>query len=224
MALHATVAESGVKTRLVLFGPPGAGKGTQARLLARRFGLRHISTGNLLREAIRKQTPLGIEAGATMREGHLVPDAIVRDLAEEALASRNNDRFMLDGYPRTLQQAQWLTAYLEAKEKPLAAVVFFKLADDKVIDRLSKRRVHRKTGENYHLDHKPPIGIDPALLMQRRDDEPHAIQERLYVYKQQTSPVEEYYRRRGVLIEVDADGSIDEIHTRTVRELRAGAA
>lgn len=224
MALHATAAESGVKTRLVLFGPPGAGKGTQARLLAKRFGLRHISTGNLLREAIRKQTPLGIEAGATMGEGHLVPDAIVRDLAEEALASQNDDRFMLDGYPRTLQQARWLTAYLEVKEKPLAAVIFFRLPDDKVIDRLTKRRVHRETGENFHLDHKPPVGIDPTQLMQRRDDEPNAIQERLSVYKQQTSPVEDYYRRRGVLIEVDADGSIDEIHTRTVSKLQADTA
>lgn len=224
MVLHTIVSEPGANTRLVLFGPPGAGKGTQASLLAKRFGLRHISTGNLLREAIRKQTPLGIEAGATMGEGHLVPDAIVRDLAEEALASRNDDRFMLDGYPRTLQQAQWLTAYLEAKEKPLAAVVFFRLTDDKVIDRLTKRRVHRETGESYHLDHKPPDGIDPALLMQRRDDEPEAIQERLSVYKQQTSPVEGYYRRRGVLIEVDADGPIDEIHARTVSKLQAEAA
>ena len=167
--------------RIALFGPPGAGKGTQARLLVERHGLCHISTGNILRAAIKKQTPVGLEAKKYIDAGQLVPDAVVRELAEEAIAEQEYRLFILDGYPRTVQQAEWLTEFLDAHDTALDAVVSFTLPDDAVIDRLSKRRMHKETGENYHLDHKPPPpDVDPVLIIQRRDDQPEAIRERLH--------------------------------------------
>ena len=213
-----------VSMRIALFGPPGAGKGTQAKLLVERHGLCHISTGNILRAAIKEKTPVGLEAKMYIDAGQLVPDAVVRVLAEDAIAGQDFNRFILDGYPRTEQQARWLTAFLDAHNRPLDAVLFFTLPDDAVIDRLSKRRVHKETGENYHLDHKPPPPeVDPALIIQRRDDQPEAIRERLQVYKDQTQPVEVYYRRQGVLIEVDAVGEVEVIYERIESVLKVNA-
>ena len=210
--------------RIALFGPPGAGKGTQARLLVDRHGLCHISTGNILRAAIKKQTPVGLEAKKYIDAGQLVPDAVVRDLAEDAMAEQGYNFFILDGYPRTVQQAQWLTAFLKAHDTALDAVIFFTLPDDVIIDRLSKRRMHKETGENYHLDHKPPPpDVDPALIIQRPDDQPEAIRERLRVYKDQTQPVEDYYRRHGLLLEVDAVGDFERVYERIERVLRVDA-
>ena len=143
--------------RIALFGPPGAGKGTQARLLVERYRLRHISTGVIIRAAMKAETPAGLEAKKYVNQGQLVPDAVVRKLAEDAIAAQGYDDFVLDGYPRTVQQAQWLTAFLAAHGRSLDAVIFFVLADDGIVDRLSKRRVHAETGENYHLDHKPGL-------------------------------------------------------------------
>lgn len=201
--------------RIALFGPPGAGKGTQAGRLVERHGLTHISTGEIIRSAIKAETPVGLDARRYVRAGQLVPDEIVRRLAEAALAAIGCDDFVLDGYPRTEQQAQWLSEYLQAHDCELDAVVFFRLADDLIVERLSKRRVNKKTGENYHLDHKPPPpGLDPALVVQRADDQPEAIRRRLVVYEQETAPVEAYYRRRGLLREIDADGDFDTVFER----------
>ena len=201
-----------VKTRIALFGPPGAGKGSQAELLVERCGFRHISTGIILRAAIRNFTRTGREARKYMDAGRLAPDGVVRDLAESAIAEAGFDRFVLDGYPRTLQQARWLRAFLS--ETPLSAVIFLTLSEDNIIDRLSKRRVHKETRENYHLDHKPPPDMDPGLIIQRPDDQPDAIRERLRVYQEQTKPVEAYYRGVDLLYEVDALGSFEEVYAR----------
>lgn len=201
--------------RIALFGPPGAGKGTQAKLLVDRYALCHISTGNILRAAMKAGTPVGLEARAYYDAGQLVPDAVVRKLAEDAIAAQGYDQFILDGYPRTVQQAEWLTTFLDAHHTPLDAVLSFMLPDEAIIDRLSKRRVHKETGENYHLDHKPPPpDIDPALIMQRLDDQPEAIRKRIQVYKEQTQPVEAYYRRKGALIEIDAVGHFEAVYER----------
>lgn len=207
--------------RIALFGPPGAGKGTQASLLAERWGLRHISTGNLLREAIRSETPIGQKAAHYVRAGQLVPDELVRELAEEAIADAGYDDFVLDGYPRTVQQATWLTDFLRRHAGPLHAVLVFRIPDGVIVDRLSKRRIHKETGENFHLDHKPPPpDVDPDLIIQRRDDRPEAIQRRLEVYREETQPVEAYYRERGQLIEVDAVGDFTDVHQRIVDILK----
>lgn len=201
--------------RIALFGPPGAGKGTQAKLLVDRYDLCHISTGNILRAAMKAETPVGLEAKKYYDKGQLVPDAVVRKLAEDAIAAQRYDDFILDGYPRTLQQAQWLTAFLDAHNEPLDAVVFFILPDDVIVERLSKRRVHKETGENFHLDYKPPPpDVDPALIIQRPDDEPEAIRKRIQVYKDETQPVEDFYRRQSMLVEVDAVGSFETVYER----------
>ena len=193
--------------RIALFGPPGAGKGTQAQRLVERYGLAHVSTGEIIRAAITAETPVGLEAQKYVKNGQLVPDEVVRRLAEAALAALGCDDFILDGYPRTVQQAEWLTEFLQAHDHPLDAVIFFRLPDDLVVDRLSKRRVNKKTGENYHLDHKPPPDdVDPALIIQRADDRPEAIRQRLVVYERETAPVEDYYRQQGLLTEIDAHG------------------
>lgn len=208
--------------RIALFGPPGAGKGTQASLLAERWELRHVSTGQLLRDAIRGDTPIGQKAAHYVRAGQLVPDALVRELAEEAIAEAGYDDFVLDGYPRTVQQAIWLTDFLRRHAEPLHAVLSFQIPDAVIVDRLSKRRVHKETGENYHLDHKPPPpDVDPELIIQRRDDRPDAIQRRLEVYREETQPVEAYYRERSQLIEVDAVGDFEDVHRRIVDILEA---
>ncbi len=208
--------------RIALFGPPGAGKGTQATLLAERHGLCHISTGNILRAAIKAGTPVGLEAKKYIDAGQLVPDEVVRTLAEDAIIAEDCDQYILDGYPRTVQQAEWLNTFLVARNTPLCAVIFFVLPDEVIIDRLSKRRVHKETGENYHLDHKPPPpDIDPSLIIQRPDDQPDAIRKRIQVYKIETQPVEDYYRRQGALVEVDAVGGFEEIAARIEEVLKA---
>ncbi len=211
--------------RIAVFGPPGAGKGTQARLLAERRGYRHISTGDLLRQAIQAGTEIGEKAVGFVDAGRLVPDALVRALADEAIAAAGYDDFILDGYPRTVQQAEWLTAFLEAHGEPLDAVLFFRLRDEVVVDRLSKRRVHKVTGENYHTEHRPPPpDVDPDLIMQRPDDLPEAIRRRLQVYHDETHPVEAYYRKRGKLTDVDAQGSFDDVFERIVAVLEQRSA
>lgn len=210
--------------RIALFGPPGAGKGTQARLLVERFGLRHISTGVIIRAAMKAETPVGLEARKYVNQGRLVPDAVVRKLAEDAVAAQGYNDFVLDGYPRTVQQAQWLTSFLTAHGYSLDAVIFFVVPDDVIIDRLSKRRVHAETGENYHLDHKPPPpDVDPALIVLRPDDEPEAIRARIRVYQEETQPVELYYRRQGELVEVDAVGHFEAVHQRIAAVLKTYA-
>lgn len=201
--------------RIALFGPPGAGKGTQAKKLSQRYGLSHISTGEILRSAIRRETPVGLEAKKFMTAGKLVPDDVVRKLAEDAIAEQGYDRFVLDGYPRTVQQAEWLSDFLAAHAEPLDAVIFFVIPDEVIVNRLSKRRMNKATGENYHLDHKPPpADVDPSLIIQRSDDTPEAIIKRIQVYEHETQPVEAYYRERGQLVEVDGVGDFETVYQR----------
>jgi len=209
--------------RIALFGPPGAGKGTQARLLVEKYGLCHISTGEIIRTAIKAGTPVGREAEQYVSKGKLVPDAVVRKLAEDKIAAQGYDNFILDGYPRTVQQAQWLTAFLGRQAAPLDAVLFFVLPEDVIVDRLSKRRIHKETGENFHLDHKPPPNIDPSLIIQRHDDHPSAIRQRVQVYKAETQPVEVYFRQQGLLVEIDAVGDFGSVFRRIERVLKTHA-
>lgn len=198
--------------RISLFGPPGAGKGTQAQLLVERHNLCHISTGEIIRAAMEADTPIGQEAKKYVNDGRLLPDHLVRQLAEEAIAAQECDKFVLDGYPRTVQQAEWLTEFLERHKRPLDAVIFFVVPVDVIVDRLSKRRIHKVTHENYHLDHKPPPpDVDPELIIQRPDDQPEAILERIRVYRELTQPVKDYYRIQGKLVKIDAVGSFEEI-------------
>ncbi|WP_103026548.1 adenylate kinase [Salinibacter altiplanensis] len=208
--------------RLIIFGPPGAGKGTQAGLLETRHGITQISTGDILRDAMAQETDLGKKAKSYIDAGELVPDALVRDLAEQAIADEGHDDFVLDGYPRTDQQAEWLTAFLESNDTPLDAVLSMEVPDDVLVRRLSRRRVHEETGETYHLDHDPPPDdVDADLIVQRSDDEPETIQNRLDVYREETEPLAAYYEERGLLVSVDGTGEIEEVFGRVEAALGA---
>jgi len=206
--------------RLVLFGPPGAGKGTQARLLEERHGLVQIATGDIIRTAMKQETELGQRVQSYVEAGELVPDELVRDLAEDAIADEGYDDFVLDGYPRTQQQAEWLTAFGETHDAPLDAVVSLRVPDDTIVRRLSRRRVHAETGDTYHLDHDPPPDdVDDDLVVQRDDDKPETVRNRLSVYREETEPLEDYFKKRDLLVEVDGVGGIEEVHTRIVEAL-----
>jgi adenylate kinase len=201
--------------RLVIFGPPGAGKGTQAGLLESRRGLVQIATGDIIRSAIKNETPVGKEAKAYVEAGELVPDKVVRKLAENAIADEDYDDFVLDGYPRTTQQSEWLTDFLDENDAPLDAVLSLTVPDEVIVERLSRRRVHAETGETYHLDHDPPPDdVDPDLIVQRDDDKPDTIRNRLSVYREETEPLETYFEDRGLLVTVDGTGGIQEVYGR----------
>jgi adenylate kinase len=211
--------------RLIIFGPPGAGKGTQAGLLESRRGLVQIATGDIIRSAIKNETPVGKEARAYVEKGELVPDKVVRKLAENAIADQDYDDFVLDGYPRTIQQAEWLTEFLTENDAPLDAVVSLTVPDDVIVNRLSRRRVHAETGETYHLDHDPPPDdVDPDLVKQREDDKPETIRNRLEVYREETQPLEDYFEKRGALVSVEGVGDIEEVYERITAALNERVA
>ena len=206
--------------RLIIFGPPGAGKGTQAALLEQRRGITQISTGDILRAAMDQETALGQKAKAYVEAGELVPDELVRKLAEQAIADESFTDFVLDGYPRTLQQAEWLTEFLEGRDTPLHAVLSLEVPDEVLVRRLSRRRVHAETGETYHLDHNPPPdALDPDLIVQRSDDEPETVRNRLAVYREETAPLASYYEERDTLVSVDGVGDIEEVFQRILQVL-----
>ncbi len=207
--------------RVVLFGPPGSGKGTQAQLLQKEYGLQHISTGHLIREEIKLGTHAGLEAQPYIKKGQLVPGQLVREMAESAISDLNYDDFILDGYPRTVEQARWLDEFLTTLNLDLDAIISIKVPTDDLVERLSRRRVNALTGENYHLDFKPPPeNLDPSLVIQRADDKPEAIRHRLEVYSRETSPVEDFYRDRSYYYEIDGLGDQMDILERVKGVLR----
>lgn len=206
--------------RLVLFGPPGAGKGTQARRLTERFDLQQVSTGDLFRAALRDETPVGLEAKRFLDEGKLVPDAVVNKMVEGALDTLGHDDFILDGFPRTVEQARWLLGYLDEVGAPLDAVLSLKVEPELIVQRLSRRRTDRATGEIYHLDfNPPPADVPEERLLHRSDDQPDAIRTRLKVYEDQTRPLEAIFREEAPFHEIDGVGEIDEVHDRILDAL-----
>ncbi len=199
--------------RIVLFGPPGAGKGTQAGLLTEKYNVAHISTGDILREAVANKTEVGLLANSYMEKGELVPDEVVIAIAKQKLDSIGDQGFILDGFPRTVAQAEALDAALQEINKPLDAVVNLRVDNEELIRRLSGRRVCPACGEPYNIDTKKPAiegKCDKcgAELVHRADDQPEAIRNRLEVYDKQTSPVLGYYERAGILKNVEAAGEI----------------
>lgn len=197
--------------RIVLLGPPGAGKGTQAQVLSKDLNVPHISTGDMLREALRAASPLGLKAKAYMEKGALVPDEVVIGLVSERLSRADAKKgFILDGFPRTPEQAESLDQTLKKLGMPLDLVLYFKTSVTVVIRRLSGRRVCAQCGKNFHLTNfKPKVDgvcdVCGGKLFQRPDDKEETIGKRLEVYEHQTKPLIEYYRKKKTLVEVSGD-------------------
>jgi len=199
---------------LVFLGPPGAGKGTQAKLLSQRMGFLHLSTGDLLREAVKNQTPLGKKAKEYMDRGELVPDELIVQLIEETMPKDGN--VILDGFPRTVNQALALEEMLRVKGEKISKVLFFDVPDEVIIDRLSGRRVCSKCGAVYHVKYNPPkvegvCDLCGGTLVQRDDDKEEVVRKRLEVYRKQTQPLVEFYQERGIIYKLDAGKGVEEL-------------
>ncbi|NYV27949.1 adenylate kinase [Streptobacillus felis] len=191
---------------IVLFGPPGAGKGTQAKELIQKFNIPQISTGDILRAAIANQTPLGLEAKKLMDAGNLVGDDIVNGLVEERLKEVDTEKgFILDGYPRTVEQAKALDKILEKQEREIEKVIALVVEDDEILKRITGRRVSKKTGKIYHIIYNPPVDENPEDLEQRADDTAEVVKKRLENYKNQTAPVLDYYKEQGKVAEIQGE-------------------
>ena len=215
----ASAARGGI--RLVLFGAPGVGKGTQAALLSRRFSVPHVSTGDMLRGAIREGTPLGLKARAVVERGELVPDKLVSALVAERLSQDDvGAGFVLDGYPRTVRQAEDLDRTLGAL--PIDRVVNLEVPASEIVERLAGRRSCPSCGAVYHVRFQAPKAADRcdrcgSALAARPDDAPEVVQGRLRVYEAQTAPVLSFYRERGLLSDVDGRGRPEEVTDRIVQ-------
>jgi adenylate kinase len=215
--------------RLILIGPPGSGKGTQATLLGDRLGLVHISTGDILREAIRVGTPAGKKAEPFVNNGKLVPDDVVNELVADRF--RRDDRpeqFVMDGYPRTLAQAASFDQVLRQQFLNLTAVVVLKVDDAEVLRRLGGRWICPNCNATYHLTKKPPrvpgiCDVCGTKLIQREDDKEETIRRRLEVYRQNTVELIPHYQRQGLVREVPGEGEIDKIYNNIVQVLPVGS-
>ncbi len=214
--------------RLIFLGPPGAGKGTQARELARQWGVPQIATGDMLREAIAARTALGMEAKRYYDRGELVPDDVIVCLIGERLRAADAAKgFILDGFPRTIPQAEALDRLLKELGPSLDGVIYFDVGEPELVRRLTGRRVCRTCGTTFHVMSAPPkrAGVCDRCggeLYQRVDDTEDTVRHRLGVYERQTSPLLAYYEGRGLLTRIAADGPIDEVRAaiRTAAEAR----
>jgi adenylate kinase len=211
--------------RLILVGPPGSGKGTQAKLLCSRLGLAHISTGDILREAIQTRTKLGLQAEAYVTTGRLVPDDLVNEVVAERF--RRPDRpehFTMDGYPRTLAQAASFDQVLRQQFLDLTAVILLSVDDDEIVRRMSGRRNCPNCKRTYHEIFSPPRKAGRcdecgAALVQRADDREETVRERLRIYHQTTMEIVPHYRSQGLLREVSGVGGIEDIYRAIVQQL-----
>ena len=203
--------------RIVLLGPPGAGKGTQAKRISERFGIPQISTGDILRDAVKRNTPLGIKARTFMDKGELVPDEVVIGIVEERLKEKDCTRgWILDGFPRTVPQAEALDRILEKHNTPVEYVLNFEIEEDEVIKRLTGRRNCEKCNNVYNIYFSPPVkegvcDVCGGKLVQRSDDDEETVRERLRVYKEKTSPLIDYYNKKGRLYKIDANGDLEKV-------------
>ena len=204
--------------KIVLLGPPGAGKGTQAEIICKNLSSPHISTGDMLREAIANKTDTGKQAKEIMDDGNLVPDEVIINLVKERLNEADcKNGYLFDGFPRTIPQAD----ALENQDIFLDVVLELTLEDEQIINRMSGRRIHQSSGRSYHLEFNPPKddGVDDITgepLIQRDDDKPETVKNRLEVYWEQTNPLIVYYRSKSVqtdlkYIEIDGSRAMDEV-------------
>lgn len=213
--------------RLVLVGPPGSGKGTQADLLTRNLNLQYIGTGNILRDAISRKTEHGMRAKPFLDAGQLAPDDLVNSLVADLYQSNPKlDRFVLDGYPRTRLQAVWFDELMKNLARPIDAVIQLSVSDEEVVSRISGRRVCPKCGTVYHVRDRAPkvAGIcdrDGEVLTQRPDDNETVIRARLKVFHSHTDSLLDYYREKGLLCEQPSVGSVESIYQSILTKLQA---
>ena len=213
---------------LILLGPPGAGKGTQAKILTRKFGIPQISTGDILRGAVKEQTPMGIKAKGYMDAGALVPDEVVVGIVEERLAKPDcSNGFILDGFPRTVVQADALKKVLAGLQKKIEHVVSIVVDKEELLGRITGRRTCRLCGKGYNLAFDPPkqegrCDECGGELFQRDDDSEKTMRNRLDVYEQQTAPLINYYNHESLLRSVNGTGSIEDIQQNILTSIAGG--
>jgi adenylate kinase len=217
-----------VSLRVVLLGPPGSGKGTCAKIIGEMYGVPVITTGDMLRAAVARATPLGVTAKGYMDRGELVPDDLVNDLVAERLREPDAaNGFILDGYPRSPRQAEALERILKQTGKRFDHVLHVNLEDEVIIDRLSKRRSCPKCGAIFHLENKPPrsngrCDVCATALVQRDDDKPEVIRRRLEVYREKTQPLLDFYEKRGEIKTIRGDIDLKELPSALRRVLGHG--
>lgn len=210
---------------LVMIGPPGAGKGTQAVRIASRYGIAHVATGDIFRNAVKEKTPLGLKARGYMEKGQLVPDEIVIDMIAERLEEPDcRSGFVLDGFPRTLKQAQALDGVLGRLALSLDRVMLVDVSFDELVKRATGRRVCKECGANYHVLYSPPSkpGVCDRCggeLYQRDDDKEETVRKRLEVYVDETQPLIKYYEDKDILSRIDGSPAIDEVTEAIAREI-----
>ncbi len=197
---------------VIFLGAPGAGKGTQAKRIAEHYQAAHISTGDILREAKRNETELGLKAKAYMDRGDLVPDALIIDMIREKMSESSFPaNWLMDGFPRTLPQAEAFDLLLKGLNLELTRVLNIDVPMDLLLDRLTQRRTCRKTGEIFNLKFNPPDKPEDYDLYQREDDKEEAVQNRLTVYQRDTEPLIQYYRQQGKLVDISGDQNVEKV-------------
>ncbi len=211
---------------ILLFGPPGAGKGTQSALLVEKRKMRHLSTGDMFRSAIKNETPLGLEAKRYMSEGKLVPDNVTIAMVGEEMKRLKGAEFILDGFPRTVVQAEALNALLSKLSLNIDRAIFVEVPNHYLMGRLTGRRVCKNCGATYHIEASPPK-VDGVCdrcgspLIQRDDDKAEVISTRLEAYEQSTRPLKDFYQSQGRLTVVDGTGAADEVFARIEKVLNS---
>ncbi len=206
--------------RIMLLGPPGGGKGTQAKYIEENWNIPQISTGDMLRENVKNGTTLGLEAKNYMAKGELVPDQVILNMMKTRLQQDDcKTGYILDGFPRTIPQAEGLTKLLNTINQQLDITILLKLDNEIIVKRMGGRRVHGNSGRVYHVEYNPPKvenqdDITGEELIIRPDDQEDTVRNRLKVYENQTSPLIDYYRKVDILETIDANGSIEEINSR----------
>ena len=202
---------------IILMGLPGAGKGTQASEIVKKFPIPHISTGDVFRKAIKDETDLGKEAKSYMDRGELVPDEVTVGIVKERISEDDAKKgFLLDGFPRTIEQAEALNSIMSELDREIDAVINIEVPEEELMNRLTGRRICEKCGTTYHLVFNPPkvdgiCDIDGGKLYQREDDNPETVSNRLSVNVKQSKPILEYYNNKGVLKNIDGSKDIDEV-------------
>jgi len=201
--------------KIILLGPPGAGKGTQAKSISQAYSIPHISTGDIFRKNISEKTPLGVEAKGYMDKGQLVPDELTINLVTDRLTHEDcKNGFLLDGFPRTVKQAEALDAFLNENKMAIDAALLIDVPSTLILERMTGRRVCPECGASYHIKNIPPkvegiCDLCGASLIQRKDDNLETVKERLDVYERQTQPLVDYYKEKGKLMSADGTKDID---------------